>query len=85
MAVNKENIAESIKNINVEKVLEDNAKQYEKIIDMYSGSTDLLNDTTLASTNLTKNDINKILNSEEYANILGSYIIDSQSLLHCKF
>lgn len=76
MAVNKENIAESIKNINVEKVLEDNAKQYEKIIDMYSGSTDLLNDTTLASTNLTKNDINKILNSEEYANILGSYIID---------
>lgn len=76
MVVNKENIAESIKNINVEKVLEDNANQYKKIIDMYSGSTDLLNSTSLASTNLTKNDIDKILNSDDYANILGSYIID---------
>lgn len=76
MIVNKENIANSIKKINVEQVLESNSEQYDKLINKYAGSTDLLNSTSLASTNLTQKDINQILNSEDYANILGSYIVD---------
>lgn len=76
MAVNKENIAESIKKIDVEQVLESNSEDYEKLINKYSGSTDLLNNTGLSSTNLTQNDINKILNSDNYADILSSYIVD---------
>lgn len=76
MIVNKENIANSIKKINVEQVLESNSEEYEKLINKYAGSTDLLNNTSLTSTNLTQNDINQILNSEDYANILGSYIVD---------
>ena len=51
MAVNKENIAESIKKINVEQVLESNSEDYEKLINKYAGSTDLLNNTGLSSTN----------------------------------
>ena len=76
MVVNKENIAESIKKINVEQVLESNSEDYEKLINKYSGSTDLLNNIGLSSTNLTQNDINKILNSDNYADILSSYIVD---------
>lgn len=76
MAVNKENIAESIKKINVEQVLESNSEDYEKFINKYSESSDLLNNTGLSSTNLTQNDINKILNSDNYADILSSYIVD---------
>lgn len=76
MVVSKENIAASIQSIDVKEVLTANSEDYEKIINKYAGSTDILNNSALSSTNLTKNDIDNILNSEDYANILGSYIVD---------
>lgn len=74
--INKENIAKSIQQFNISDLLTTNLEQYEGYLGTYSDSTNLLDETKLNSTSFSQEDINEIINSDEYADLLSTYIMD---------
>ena len=74
--LSKENLTKSIKQFNISEILIANLEQYEGYLNEYGNSTNVLDSTRLSATSFSEKDMNEILGSEEYADLISDYVLE---------